>query len=134
MGPRPVHIYVVNPTREVWTHSDVDGSFDVIAIADIAAGDVTQLNATNVPVRLNMSSSRLSSMFSCLLFFFRSLPEQLVCCNVPCNPASQEIIMVAAAVCFQSQFCTAMYVTAQTMYPHCHAYPMIAVASELAVL
>lgn len=47
-----MHIYVVNPTREVWTHSDTDGTFDVIAVADIAAGDVTQLNATNVPVGL----------------------------------------------------------------------------------
>nr|QOL01286.1 putative extracellular protein TR9_087 [Trebouxia lynnae] len=49
VSPLPVHIYVVNPTREVWTHSDTDGTFDVIAVADIAAGDVTSLNATNVP-------------------------------------------------------------------------------------
>ncbi|DBA84773.1 TPA: hypothetical protein ACH3X1_005812 [Trebouxia sp. C0004] len=49
VGPLPVHIYVINPTREVWSHSDTDGTFDVIAVADIAAGDVTKLNATNVP-------------------------------------------------------------------------------------
>lgn len=54
MGPLPVHIYVVNPTREVWSHSDTDGTFDVIAVADIAAGDVTKLNATNVPVSLKV--------------------------------------------------------------------------------
>ena len=56
MGPLPVHIYVVNPTREVWSHSDTDGTFDVIAVADIAAGDVTKLNATNVPVSLTVSN------------------------------------------------------------------------------
>ena len=50
VNPLPVHIYVVNPTREVWSHSDEDGTFDVISIEDIAAGDPTQLNATNVPV------------------------------------------------------------------------------------
>ncbi|KAL3150830.1 hypothetical protein ABBQ32_000588 [Trebouxia sp. C0010 RCD-2024] len=46
VSPLPVHIYVVNPTREVWTHSDTDGTFDVIAIADVAAGNLT---ATSVP-------------------------------------------------------------------------------------
>ena len=50
VSPLPVHIYVVNPTREVWTHSDEDGTFDVISIGDIADSDPTQLNATSVPV------------------------------------------------------------------------------------
>ena len=50
VSPLPVHIYVVNPAREIWTHSDTDGTFDVIAVADIAAGDVTTLSATNVAV------------------------------------------------------------------------------------
>lgn len=49
VSPLPVHIYVVNPTREVWTHSDADGTFDVIAIADVAAGNLT---ATKVSVSL----------------------------------------------------------------------------------
>lgn len=52
MSPLPVHIYVVNPTREVWTHSDTDGTFDVIAIADVAAGNLT---ATKVPVSCHAS-------------------------------------------------------------------------------
>ena len=49
VSPLPVHIYVVNPTREVWTHSDTDGTFDVISVADVAAGNLT---ATKVPVSL----------------------------------------------------------------------------------
>ena len=49
VSPLPVHIYVVNPTREVWTHSDTDGTFDVIAVSDVAAGNLT---ATKVPVSL----------------------------------------------------------------------------------
>lgn len=49
-----MHIYVVNPTREVWSHSDTDGTFDVIAVADIAAGDIANLNATTVPVSLTV--------------------------------------------------------------------------------
>ena len=52
VSPLPVHIYVVNPTREVWTHSDTDGTFDVIAVADIAAGNLT---ATKVPVSWHAS-------------------------------------------------------------------------------
>ena len=53
VSPLPVHIYVVNPTREVWTHSDTDGTFDVIAIADIANANVTTLNATKVEVKVS---------------------------------------------------------------------------------
>lgn len=49
VSPLPVHTYVVNPTREVWIHSDTDGTFDVISIANVAAGNLT---ATKVPVRL----------------------------------------------------------------------------------
>ena len=53
VSPLPVHIYVVNPTREVWTHSDTDGTFDVISTADVAAGNLT---ATKVPVSLACTS------------------------------------------------------------------------------
>ena len=72
VSPLPVHIYVVNPTREVWTHSDTDGTFDVIAVADIAAGDVTSLNATNVPVSLNKATEQ-ELLSTCKVAFVESI-------------------------------------------------------------
>ena len=50
MGANPVHLYFVENAGEVWSHSDTEGVFYVISVAD-----VTQLNAT-VPV-----SSRLTT-------------------------------------------------------------------------
>ncbi|KAL0017780.1 hypothetical protein WJX77_011291 [Trebouxia sp. C0004] len=41
VNPRPVHIYVVNPTQEVWSHSDTYGTFDIIAV-----GEPSELNTT----------------------------------------------------------------------------------------
>ena len=41
VGPRPVHMFAVPETLEVWTHSDAAGTFDVISI-----DDTDSLNAT----------------------------------------------------------------------------------------
>ena len=32
MGSRPVHLYSVNQTNSVWSHSDAEGTFYVIAL------------------------------------------------------------------------------------------------------
>ena len=41
VGPRPVHMFAVPETLEVWAHSDAAGTFDVISI-----DDTNKLNAT----------------------------------------------------------------------------------------
>lgn len=45
VSPRPVHIYAVDLTQEVWTHSDADGTFDIFSV-----DEPSQLNTSNVPV------------------------------------------------------------------------------------
>ncbi len=45
VSPRPVHVYAVDLTQEVWTHSDTDGTFDIFNL-----DEPSQLNKTNVPV------------------------------------------------------------------------------------
>ncbi len=49
VGARPVHIYSVVGT--VWSHSDAQGTFDVIALAK-----PTVLNTSSVPVSLATQS------------------------------------------------------------------------------
>jgi len=41
VGPRPVHMFAVPETLQVWAHSDAAGTFDVISI-----DDADSLNAT----------------------------------------------------------------------------------------
>ena len=45
VSPTPVHIYAVDLTQEVWTHSDTDGTFDIFNL-----DEPSQLNKTRVPV------------------------------------------------------------------------------------
>jgi hypothetical protein len=45
VGPRPVHLYAIPELQTIWTHSDGQGTFDVIAM-----DDVSKLSATSIKV------------------------------------------------------------------------------------
>ena len=52
MGGRPVHLYSVNQTNTVWSHSDAEGTFYVIAAT--ASGNLSVV--AKVPVHASNSS------------------------------------------------------------------------------
>lgn len=101
-----MHVYVVNPTREVWIHSDEDGNFDVISISDIAAGNPAQMNAIKVPVGKHM-----------LVCVIRDLPHLPIAYS-KCILACLSIVMPTAV----SLDLAALAMTEISIYLHCTSY------------
>ena len=57
VGPLPVHLYAIVETLEVWSHSDMTGTFDTISI--------TAPNALNMTVAVRCCSTEHDMLLGC---------------------------------------------------------------------